>query len=175
MSVLFADDTFIYRSIRDQSDCIALQSDIIQAIEKWSQDWLMPLNAAKTQLICFGKKNYAAQYQMGGLKILEVQTVKYLGVTLSNDLKFDVHITSKIKKATQILGLLKRALWNAPLKAKLMAYKAMCRPIIEYAAVVWDPHAKKQIYNLEMVQNRAIRFIANIKGRNISITEARPP
>ena len=172
---LFADDTFIYRVIHSDEDWQVLQSDI-HSVENWSKKWLMPLNAAKTQLISFGKgrsDKATPQYKMGGVIVQEVKHVKYLGVTLSSNMEFSEHVSNKIKKATQVLGLLKRTLWNAPQRAKLLAYKAMCRPILEYASVVWDPHLKKHIYNIEMVQNRAIRFIASIKGRDTSITEVR--
>lgn len=171
---LFADDTFIYRVVNSQEDVKALQKDI-QAVERWSDEWLMPFNAGKTQVICFGKTKITmpAQYSLGGSIIQEVQSVKYLGVIFSSNLSFGEHITGKIKKAMQTLGLLKRALWNMPRKTKLTAYKALCRPILEYAAVVWDPHVKKNSYSSEMVQNRAIRFIAGMKGRDESITEAR--
>ena len=154
---LFDDDTFIYRILANHEDYVAFQNDIL-SIENWLAKWLMPLNIAKTQLICFGKANKtnpSFHYSLGGSIIQEVKSVKYLGVTISNNMLFTEHIIGKTKKAMQIIGLLKRALWNAPQKAKLIAYKSLCRPILEYAAVVWDPDSKQQAHKLEMVQNRA--------------------
>lgn len=54
----------------------------------------------------------------------------------------------------------------------MAAYKTLCRPILEYAAEVWDPHTEKDIYLIEMVQNKAVRFIKNLKGI-VSVTVAR--
>jgi len=55
---------------------------------------------------------------------------------LSN-LKFTNHIRTKIGKARRQLGLIKRALHNAPTDTRLVAYTSLCRPHIEYAASVW--------------------------------------
>ena len=50
---------------------------------------------------------------------------------------------------------------------------ALCRPVLEYGSAVWDPHTKSQAHTIEMIKNRAIRFICSIKGRETSITNAR--
>ena len=70
------------------------------------------------------------------------------------------------------MGLLRRTLYDAPTKVKLIAYKTLCRQKLEYAAEVWDPFQRNHVYMIEMVQNKAIRFILNLKGR-CSISEAR--
>ena len=43
--------------------------------------------------------------------------------------------------------------------AKCAAYKAIIRPTLEYAAVVWNPHNLGDIQLLESLQKRAARWI----------------
>ena len=43
--------------------------------------------------------------------------------------------------------------------AKCAAYKAIVRPTLEYAAVVWCPHTSGDIKLLESLQNRAAHWI----------------
>ena len=64
-------------------------------------------------------------------------------------------------KAFKIQGLLKRNLSSCPQKVKMLAYKALIRPILEYASAVWDPHQQYLQDKLERVQNQAARFIVN--------------
>ena len=46
-----------------------------------------------------------------------------------------------------------------PEDTKRIAYLSLVRPILEYAAPVWDPHKARDIDRLERVQRQAIRFI----------------
>ena len=54
---------------------------------------------------------------------------------------------------------------DVPQEAKLLAYTSLCRPILEYVNVVWDPSARNKIHDIELVQNIAKR---NLKRRTDS-------
>ena len=84
--------------------------------------------------------------------------IKYLGVTITNDLRWNTHISNISTKANRILGFLRRTLFSCPQNVKEAAYKSMVRPILEYGSSVWDPHPDK-LQELEKVQNRAARFV----------------
>ena len=60
-----------------------------------------------------------------------------------------------------------RALYWAPEQARLIAYKALCLPHLEYASAAWSPTCKKDIDVLERLHIDAIRFIGNSKGRDL--------
>ena len=62
---------------------------------------------------------------------------------------------------------------NAPQEAKVLAYTSLCRPILEYADVVWNPSVKSKVHNIELIQNKAIRFIANLRGSDDSVSVTR--
>ena len=76
------------------------------------------------------------------------------------------HITQKHADANRALGLLNRTLFCAPPAVKCLAHKTLCRPKLKYAVEVWDPFLTKHVNLLEMLQNRAVRFISDIKERN---------
>ena len=63
--------------------------------------------------------------------------------------------------------MVKRALYWAPKRARLIAYKALCLPHLEYASAAWDPNCKKDGADLERMQIYAIRFITDAKGRDL--------
>ena len=90
---------------------------------------------------------------------------KRVGGVLQSNLKFDQHITLKKDKTSKTLGAIKHILKQAPQKGLLLAYTSLCRPILEYADTVWEPTLAKEFESLEMLQHRAIRFIARLKGR----------
>ena len=107
----------------------------------------------KTQI----KKNY----NLHGHTLEHVPSAKYLGVTITSDLKWESHVTNISQKANKTIGFLKRYLniYNGKIKEK--AYISLVRPTVEYASPVWDPYLKKDKYKIEMVQRRAARYVTN--------------
>ena len=88
-----------------------------------------------------------------------MDNTKYLGVTITNDLKWNTHVSNICTKANRTLGFLRRTLFSCPQNVKEAAYKGMVQPILEYGSSVWDPHTGKLQEELEKVQNRAARFV----------------
>ena len=98
-------------------------------------------------------------YQLNNHILQEVQDNPYLGLQISNDLKWNIHINNTCKKANATLGFLRRNLRNVPQECRKTAYIALVRSIMEYGATIWNPYQKGDIDKLERIQSRAIRFI----------------
>ena len=96
-------------------------------------------------------------------------SAKYLGVTISNDLKWNKHVSNITSKANSTLGILRRNLRLSSHTVKTHAYQALVRPHLEYASAVWDPHTHYNTQKLEMVQRRAARYVCN-RWHNPSVT-----
>ena len=79
---------------------------------------------------------------MDGNPLQIAQETNYLGVAIQSDIKFTNHIYTKISKAKQQSGMVRRTLFKASENAKLLAYIGLCRPHVAYAAAVWDPHSQ---------------------------------
>ena len=157
---LFADDAIMYLTIRTQQDTVELQDDL-HALCNWASDWKMELNSQKCQVITVTRKRTRIQhqYRMNGAVLDSVTSTKYLGITITQDLKWNRHIASICQKANNTLSFLRRNLKiNSP-ALKTMAYKALVRPLVEYGSAVWDPSTQRCINQLEMVQRRAARFV----------------
>ena len=88
-----------------------------------------------------------------------MDNIKYLGVTITNDLKWNTHISNICTKANITFDFLRRTLFSCPQNVKEAVYKGMVHPILEYGSSVWDPHTGKLQEELEKVQNRAARFV----------------
>ena len=88
-----------------------------------------------------------------------VTTNPYLGITLSDDLKWHSHSSAINKKANSILGFLRRNICRCLLNSKRTAYIALVRAVLEYGAIVLDPYHRGDIDKLEKIQHRAARFV----------------
>ena len=89
------------------------------------------------------------------LNLENVQSAKYLGITISDNMDWGQHISEISSKATKTLGFLRRNLAFAPKSTKEVAYKTLVRPKLEYVAPIWSPCSKLQINQVEKVQRTA--------------------
>ena len=84
-------------------------------------------------------------YHLNNTPLEAVTSAKYLGVTITSDLKWTQHINTVVNKANSTLAFLRRNLRIKSSDLKATAYKTLVRPIVEYASSVWDPATNNQI------------------------------
>ncbi|KAI8514688.1 hypothetical protein Bbelb_072790 [Branchiostoma belcheri] len=173
-SRLFADDTAVYRLITCSRDSAKLQEDL-NKLEDWEREWDMAFHPDKCHQLPLTRarnpQTANTSYTLHNHTLERVPAAKYLGVTLQTDLSWGKHIDNTSSKANRMLCLLRRNLRVRSRKTKELAYKALVRPILEYASSVWDPHSNQNINKLEKVQRRAARFVLH-RYRNTSSVSA---
>ena len=98
-------------------------------------------------------------YSLDNHILQEVQDNPYLGLQISNDLKWSMHINNISKKANATLGFLRRNPRNVPETCRKTVYISLVRSTMEYGATIWNPYLKGDIDKLERIQNRGVRFI----------------
>ena len=74
-------------------------------------------------------------------------------------------------RLSQVLGVLRRNLYNCPRSVRETAFKTLVRPTLEYGSAAWDPYYEKDIQKLEGVQRKAARFCAGNYNPLASVTE----
>ena len=85
----------------------------------------------------------------------------YLGILLSEDLKWANHIAQTTSGAYQTLGVIRRNFRTASAECKAKLYCSLVRPILEYANSAWYPYLQKDKRRLDMVQRSAARICYN--------------
>ena len=86
----------------------------VDAMCSWSVKWKLTLsfNAIKCKHVRFGTSSPHIPYSINGTPLELVFSYKDLGVTISSDLSFSVHIDSVLSKAYKSLGLIRRSLMS---------------------------------------------------------------
>ena len=167
---LFADDCVLYRNIKSPIDCQILQDDL-NSLSQWETDWQMKFNVAKCHSMRVTRhlpdKQILFDYTLHQQKLEQVQSAKYLGLTITDNLDWGQHVSEISCKATKTMGFLRRNLALAPRHTKEVAYKTLVRPQLEYAAPIWNPYHKLQIQEVEKVQRTAARWTCR-RWRNTS-------
>ena len=110
-------------------------------------------------------------YTLHGHTLQTVHEAKYLGVNITDDLRWNSHITKTVNKANRTLGFLRRNLKIGSKSIKERAYKALVRPVLEYGSSVWDPYTAENNIKIEAVQRRAVRWVSNRHRKTSSVGE----
>ena len=104
-------------------------------------------------------KKIHAPYTLEGMVLENVESIKYLGVTITNDLRWNTCQQYIYTKANRTLGSPRRNLYACPQEVKAAAYKGLVCPVLEYSGSVWDLSGVGLQNELEKVQNRAAMFV----------------
>ena len=127
---LFADDCVLYRNIHSLKDCLALLEDLT-SLGQWEADWQMKFNVAKCHSMRVTRHQHHKQilfdYSLHNQTLENVQSAKYLGITISDTMDLGQHVSEISSKATKTLGFLRRNLDFAPRSTKEVAYKTLVR------------------------------------------------
>jgi len=158
----YVDDTTISEPLSSTSQMSDIQSHINRLL-LWTSQNSMKINYSKTKEMLLGP---LLKLNVPGLDIdhnliERVSGFKLLGVHVSNNLSWNLHVDYICARANTRLHYLKR-LKRAGLPADRLAhwYTSVIRPVLEYCAVVWHHGlSKNQSESIEAIQRRALRIV----------------
>ena len=140
--------------------------EYVDSVADWTVDNRFQLNIERCNKIriSFSKNNaYLSPFFSNDQELEVVQNAKLLGVTITNNLSWNLHINETIKKASKrlyFLRQLKRA--GVPISDLVRFYTCCIRSVCDYAIPVF--HSSLPYYlidDLERVQERALSIICS--------------
>ena len=150
---IFADDTKLYFSAPKDASFDSLQGDIESVLEWTVQNQLL-VAFQKCNILHIGASNQRRDYIFDGINIPAPDYVKDLGIYVSTDLKFNVHIDKYVSRAHRMCGLIFKSFMCRDADFLVKMFKMFVRPLLEYCSTVWSPSGIQNIKKLETVQRR---------------------
>ncbi|XP_071948788.1 uncharacterized protein [Antedon mediterranea] len=133
-------------------------------LDDWCKANNMLPKPSKCHVMTINFLRNASEFQPFTLNntILEcVGNLKLLGVTIQDNMKWDMHVTDIVSKASRkmfALFVMRRS--RASVNDLIKVFCCYIRPILEYACPVWHGAiTKKLAHKIEAVQKRALRTI----------------
>ncbi|CAF1056009.1 unnamed protein product [Brachionus calyciflorus] len=167
---LFADESKLIAQIKNKLDIQNVQDDIDSLVD-WAKEWRMAFNYEKCKTMIISKREFTTNNfnpvmskDDGTFHTIKTKSERDLGVTLSEDLKWNEHVRKAVAKANSVLGMLKRTFTFWSIETFEILYTTYFRPHLEYGAPVWNPYRRKEINLLEKVQRRATKLVQSLKN-----------
>ena len=167
-SVLFADDTNMFRFGTDLRVIADELNSELKIIVQWLNANRLSLNIDKTNFMVFtpkNKPNVGINIKIAGIDIHEVTHTKFLGVILDNQLKWAEHckyIHNKISKSVGIIIKCRKVFDKSTL---LTLYNSMVYPYLSYCIHIWGSTYGTHLSNLVCLQKKTVRIIAGVPPR----------
>lgn len=165
----FADDTRARRAIKNPIDSDMLQQDM-ETIYRWADEKNMKFNSDKFECLRFwpGRESAPSKQYLApdGSVIEEKRHLRDLGVELSSDLSFAIHIQNTITAASRMVGWALRTFRRRSRLIMMTIWKTLVQPKMDYCSQLWSPSDQTSITQLESVQRHFTSRILGLDGKD---------
>lgn len=169
---MFADDSFVYISDSNIDQAIQkLNEDLNRLFDKLCQIKLK-LNVDKTKAMIITNKTIDRSnidIFINGTRLEIEREIKYLGVIIDDQLKFDKNIEYVCKKVGKKTGVLSRLRNELNKNQKEYLYKSLIQPHFIYCASILFLSNTSSINRLQHLQIKCMRQILNV-SRDTNVT-----
>ena len=161
---MFADDTQIDHAAKSPSNLQNTINADLQRVNQFLIENRLSLNVKKTNYMLIGtkerlKKFSNLQIAIGDNKIDRVDSAKYLGVEVDENLNWITHAEKTASKIASKIGILRRLKHIIPNSTLVTVYNSFILPHFDYCDIVWDNTTKTAKENLQKLQNKAARIL----------------
>ena len=163
-SLIFADDSTFCHSHENIQELFKIVNRELEKLEVWFITMGLTINPKKTRFICFTNVEDCPDLWLSGQKIERIwekgnePAFKLLGIWIDPALTFQYHINKVHSKVQKALSYIIRSKKSLPYKIRLMLYRGLVLPHLEYCCAIWgSPSARTE--KLQLVIKRGIRII----------------
>jgi len=138
----FADDTKIWRRIRDIQDCESLQEGL-NSVYQTAAHINMQFNSKKFEWIRYEpSSSNAPQFSYcapDSTNITPKADLRDLGVRISSNLSFNLQVEKAVPTASQVAGWGLRTFRTRSKRVMLQLLKSLVQPHLDYCSQLWSP------------------------------------
>ena len=155
--VSFADDSNFLTQGSNLANLTKSLTNELEHVSDFFKANKLKLNAKKTKMVIFRKKNLPPNHQhldvhLDGVKLSHEDSAEFLGVTIDSTLTWDRHCSNVANKISRNNGMLNRVKHMLPSCSLRLLYHSFIQPHIQYVLPAWggcSTQNKKRIINIK--------------------------
>lgn len=175
--ILFADDTTLYISNESISSLFITLNTELSKLDEWFKANKLSLNVKKTKYSFFHKSKSTDSIPLklpdlaiSNIKLEREKNIKFLGVMINENLKWNKHIKTIENKISKSIGIIYRIRQFLDFHSLKLLYFSHIHSQMNYANIVWGSVNKTALNSLYIKQKNACRVIL----RTNKLTPSRP-
>ncbi|PNF34312.1 hypothetical protein B7P43_G15814 [Cryptotermes secundus] len=165
--VLFADDTNILVTDKDKSILQDKIKRIMIQLESWFSKNNMIINNDKTKAMLFQLKKphdiSGPDIIFNNIKIKYTSQFRFLGINITQNLKWSVHIQSLCSKLNKVCYIIKSLKDEVSLHILRNIYFAKFQSLVSYGLIFWG--GENESIKVFKIQKRMLRFMKGVNNR----------
>lgn len=164
---MYADDTSLFSSSEDLDELYSKANSYLVKYKEWFDSNKLTLNAKKSQLIIFHRKQRKLRttennITIGSEVVEKVDYTKFLGLLIDKNLSWDRHILNLSRKLSKYVPIIYRIRKICNLKSLKLLYNCLIYSNLIYCNSVWG-HCKSVALNpLLITHKKIIRALAGV-------------
>ena len=164
--IMFADDTNIFIRSRSLDDLYEKANEILLKLRRYIDANYLHINLKKSKYMCFrSSRAKLSRYSLfyDNFYLEQVQTIKFLGIFISDTLTWDEHIKYLTRKLSKISGSLYKLVRCIPKDMIRDIYFALVNSQLIYGISIWGSGGS--VFNLSslfVAQKKSIRILFRV-------------
>ena len=176
--VLFADDTNIFVSGKDENEAFENANNVLSDIYQYMIANQLHINMSKSvfmhfrrslnaeeRLTCARLREYGSEktLRIGTQKLKKVDKVKFLGVIIDENLNWEPHIQHLTQKLNSSIIMIKRIIKFIPKSEYTKIYDALFKSHMSYCISSWGAIPNSKLQGIFAIQKRCIRLLFGLE------------
>ena len=169
---LFADDAVLIMNYVGLSSLESKVNSEIKKVEKWLWNNKLTLNLSKTTFMIVSPMNKKLgwptdfEVKFSGYSLTTSQQIKYLGIFVNENLKWDAYIKYICNKLSHISGIFYKMRQLICLDALLVLYYGLVQSHLTYGLLARGSANKTNMHSLQVLQNKIIRTTFRVRRKH---------
>ena len=168
-TMMFADDTTILFSSNNYKTLFDDANKELIGLDNWLISNKLSLNITKTKYVLFRTPSskdppFDASLTIRNKKIIKTSSIKYLGLTIQENLSWKLHMETIIGKLRACTGVVRRVKHLFDHKTLLLLYHSLIRCHTNYCITTWCNGNKSLVSKIQRQENKFIRLVFGLKN-----------
>ena len=161
----------VFASDSDINNVQASVNRELAGVDNWLKTNRLSLNVSKISYMIISNQKKALDIKIRERIVTKVSTVKFLGVTLDENLTFKDHVNKVTSNISKSVGVMRRLYCQLPANVMVKLYYSLVYSHLTFALLAWKDRKALLMLRLSMPRGEHVNYSQIINKRSSLFTQ----